>query len=83
MHNLADLSVIYSPAAEAYFTSADRRILSGLRATLDMIGAPYPEYARRQPRHPLPGKTVIAAFHADNPQAAASARAADLERRKR
>jgi len=68
MNTLVDISVIYSAAAEAYFTNADRRILSGLRATLDMLRVPYPDYAERQARRPLPGKAIIAAYDADHPR---------------
>lgn len=59
--------VLYSPPAEAYFTRADRRVMIGLRAALEMLGLPTPDYARRKLAGPPPARDVIAAFHADNP----------------
>lgn len=40
--------LIESQQAATYFTNADRRVMIGLRATLEMLRLPVPEYARRK-----------------------------------
>ncbi|GGA50643.1 hypothetical protein GCM10011395_21290 [Sphingomonas psychrolutea] len=39
----------------------------GLRATLEMLNIPIPDYAHRGYSGPTPAKVTIAAFNADNP----------------
>jgi hypothetical protein len=63
-----DTRVFDLPEAEAYFSKADHRILCGCRATLEMLGIPLPEWAMRKPTGPKPGKAIMAAFRADNPE---------------
>jgi hypothetical protein len=58
---------INSPQAEAYFARADRRVMIGLRATLEMLGIPIPDYAHRRKPGPTPASAALAAFAADNP----------------
>lgn len=60
--------IINSEQAEAYFIRADRRVMIGLRAALELLGLPTPEYARRRKTGPTPAKAAMAAYHADNPQ---------------
>jgi hypothetical protein len=60
--------LINSPQAEAYFTRADRRVMIGLRATLELLRLPVPAYAERRIPGPTPAKAVTAAFAADNPR---------------
>ena len=38
----------------------------GLRATLEMLSVPVPEYALRRKTGPSPAKAALAAFNADN-----------------
>ncbi|MDG5489219.1 hypothetical protein NYR55_11400 [Sphingomonas sp. BGYR3] len=59
---------LYSPQAEQYFTRSDRRIMTGLRATLTVLGLPFPDYALRRTPGPNPAAAALAAFHSDNPQ---------------
>jgi hypothetical protein len=40
----------------------------GLRAALEMLRLPVPDYAQRRKPGPTPAKSVLAAFAADNPQ---------------
>ena len=64
-----DTSVLNTDYAEAYFTErADRRIMIGLRATLEMLGIPLPEWAERKPTGRKPGRAIMAAYRADNPE---------------
>jgi hypothetical protein len=58
--------VLHSPQAAKYFTGADRRIMSGLRATLEMLQLPLPAYALRAPTGPNAAKTARAAYDADH-----------------
>ena len=67
-HSITD-DILNSLAAERYFTQADSRIMIGLRATVEMLGLPTPEYARRRKPGPTPAKSVAQAFMADNPKA--------------
>lgn len=58
--------IITSEAAKGYFCQADRRVMIGLRAALEMLGIPVPDYAkRRQPGLP-PSRSVQAAYRADH-----------------
>lgn len=59
--------IINSPQAQAYFTRADRRVMIGLRAALEMLRLPVPEYALRRKSGPTPAKATLAAYEADNP----------------
>lgn len=61
--------LIDSPQAAEYFTRADRRVMIGLRASLEMLGLPIPDYAQRRKPGVTPAKSALAAFHADNPKA--------------
>jgi hypothetical protein len=60
--------VLNSPQAAEYFTRADRRVMIGLRACLEMLGLPVPDYAKRRMPGATPAKAMLAAYHADNPQ---------------
>lgn len=62
-----NVEALYSPEAEQYFTRSDRRIMTGLRATLTVLGLPFPDYALRRTPGPNPAAAALAAFHADNP----------------
>lgn len=59
--------LIESQQAATYFTNADRRVMIGLRATLEMLRLPVPEYARRKATGVTPAKAALAAYHLDNP----------------
>ncbi len=63
-----DDAALTSPEAEAYFIKADRRVLIGLRAALEMLGVPLPGYARRQEAgRPSSTKLIARQYAADNP----------------
>lgn len=55
------------PEAELYFTRADRRIMTGLRAACAYLGIPAPAYAQRRIPGPTPANGIRAAFRADHP----------------
>jgi hypothetical protein len=59
--------LLNSEAAANYFTRADRRIMIGLRLTLEHLEMPVPEWAKRQPPGPRAGKGLVAALAADHP----------------
>lgn len=59
---------LHTAAAEDYFTRADSRVLIGLRAALEILQLPTPEYALRRKPGPTPAKRVLQALHADHPQ---------------
>ena len=61
---------VNSPEAEAYFTTkADRRVLIGFRAALEMLAIPLPEYARRKETgRPTTTKLIARQYAEDNPQ---------------
>lgn len=63
-----NIGVLDTPGAEAYFTKADPRIMCGCRATLEMLGIPLPDWAKRKPTGPKPGRAIAAAFRADHPE---------------
>lgn len=64
-----DTSVLSTEYAETYFTErADRRIMIGLRATLEMLGIPLPDWAERKPTGRKPGRAIAAAFRSDHPE---------------
>lgn len=63
-----DYSVIYSPEAQGYFARADRRVTIGLRAALELLGIPVPDYAVRRKPGRTPARDVLAAFSADYPK---------------
>ena len=63
-----DTQVFDTPRATDYFTKADHRILCGCRATLEMLDIPLPDWAQRKPTGPKPGRAIMAAFRADNPE---------------
>lgn len=60
-------ALISSPQAERYFLGADRRVMIGLRATMEMLNLPVPEYAKRRKPGATPAKAALAAYNADNP----------------
>lgn len=60
--------LIRSPSAEDYFCNADRRVVIGLRATLEMLGIPVPDYATRKPPGRHPAKHIMAAYDGDHPK---------------
>jgi hypothetical protein len=65
VHTVND-DIINSAAAQNYFTHADRRVMIGLRATLEMLGLSVPSYAVRKPPGPTPARAVSNAFQADH-----------------
>ncbi len=65
-HTVSTL-IINSRHAQDYFTNGDRRIMIGLRAALEMLALPVPDYARRKMPGQSPAKAAFAAFSADNP----------------
>ena len=62
-----DYEVIHSPEAEAYFNRADRRVTIGLRAALELLGIPVPQYAVRRKPGRTPARDVLAAYAVDHP----------------
>lgn len=60
--------VISSDKAAEYFTRADRRVMVGLRAALELLGLPVPDYAIRRKPGRTPASGVAAAYAADNPR---------------
>lgn len=64
---LVTTDIIESPQAQTYFINADRRVMIGLRATLEMLALPVPEYARRRPAGVPPAKAALLAYQQDNP----------------
>lgn len=60
--------IIRSPHAEEYFLNSDRRYMIGLRATLEMLKIPVPEYATRKPPGRPPARHIMAAYDADHPR---------------
>jgi len=61
-----DDTILNSPQAEDYFVNADRRVMIGLRATLEILGIPRPVYAERRKPGRTPARDVAAAFAADH-----------------
>lgn len=59
--------ILTSPAAAEYFSRADYRIMIGVRAVLEMLSIPTPDYAKRKPPGRPPARAVNAAYRADNP----------------
>ena len=55
------IDIINSPQAQDYFTRADRRVMIGLRATLELLKLPVPDYALRRKPGRTPAKDVAAA----------------------
>lgn len=63
-HTVAD-DALFSREAELYFVGADRRVMIGLRAALELLGLPLPDYAQRKPPGPRTASAkVIAAMYA-------------------
>jgi len=56
-----DLSKLDAPQLATYFNTADRRITSGFRLALQLLGIPVPLYAERKPS----GPRAVAALMAD------------------
>jgi hypothetical protein len=58
--------VFKTPAAHAYFGRADARFMCGVRAALELLGVPLPDYAKRKPAGRPPGsKSLAKALDAD------------------
>lgn len=64
-HTIDD-SLLNSSEAEAYFKRADRRVMIGLRATVEILGIPAPAYAARGKPGSTPAKAVMDAYQSDN-----------------
>lgn len=64
--HLVTTDLLHSTPAAAYFTGADRRIMIGLRAALEMLDLPLPAYALRAPTGPNAAKAARAAYDADH-----------------
>lgn len=60
---------ISSPAAAAHL-SYDRRVMIGVRNTLEILGIPLPEWVKRKPPGRPPSRAILRALGADNPQQA-------------
>ena len=60
--------LLTSAQAEAYFEDGDRRIKLGMRACLELLRIPLPEYAKRKPTGPKTKSAalVAAAYAADH-----------------
>ena len=60
--------LILSAEAGDYFKRADRRIMIGLRAALELLDLPIPPYAQRQPTGPRgrSGRGIAARYALDN-----------------
>jgi hypothetical protein len=56
-----------SEAAAIHFSTADRRVLIGIRAALELLGVPVPQYALRRSSGRPPSRVIAAACDADNP----------------
>jgi hypothetical protein len=65
VHTVND-DIINSASAQEYFSRADRRVLIGLRAVLEMLSIPVPNYANRKPPGRPPSRAVADAFNADH-----------------
>lgn len=59
--------LLNSQAAKDYFSRADSRVMIGVRAVLEMLSIPVPEYAKRKPTGRPPSRAVTAAFKVDHP----------------
>ena len=64
-YTVAD-DVLCSEQAASYFQRADRRVLIGLRACLELLNIPVPEYAKRKPPGRPPSQAVAVAYQADH-----------------
>lgn len=65
-HTVGD-DILATPEAADYFLNADRRVLIGLRATLELLGLPLPDYALRKPPGPQSASAkVIAKLYAQD-----------------
>lgn len=60
-----DLSRLDAPQVAAYFDKADRRITSGFRLALQVLGIPLPAYAERKPSGPRPVADLMADLDRD------------------
>ena len=56
-----------SDAAAKRYANADRRILIGVRDTLEILGIPVPDYAKRKTEARTRSCKITAAYAADNP----------------
>ena len=57
---------INSPEAAAHFSTADHRVLRGIRNTLELLDLPIPEYAQRKVPGRPPSRVIAAAYAANN-----------------
>lgn len=64
-----DPDVLNSPHVRDYLLRQDRRVLTGLRYTIEALGLPMPDYAARRKPGFTPGRAALAAYRADNPHA--------------
>ncbi len=60
-----DLNKLNAPQLAAYFATADRRIASGFRIALQVLGIPVPEYAERKPSGPRSIASLMADLDRD------------------
>jgi hypothetical protein len=58
--------IFRTPQAQDYFNRADRRVMIGLRAALELLGIPVPDYAVRKPPGRPPAEALAAAYDADH-----------------
>lgn len=57
---------IYSPEAAAHFSTADHRVLRGIRYVCETLDIPIPAYAERKIPGRPPSRVIAAAYAANN-----------------
>lgn len=66
-----DLSPWYSTTTAEYLASADRRIILGFRAAVEMVGQPVPAAALRRTNSRSSIASIVRDYNDDNPAEAA------------
>jgi hypothetical protein len=61
-----DEAVLRTPQIATYLSTADRRIVSGFRMALELLGVPVPEDALRKPNGRPSIAAVMATYDHDN-----------------
>ncbi|MCW2337395.1 hypothetical protein M2337_001628 [Sphingobium sp. B2D3A] len=61
-----DEAVLRTPQIASYLSTADRRIVSGFRMALELLGVPVPEAALRKPNGRPSIAAVMAVYDRDN-----------------
>ena len=68
------------PGVAAYFTRNPHR-MAAVRAMLDLLSIPFPNWAERDISGPGAARNMLAAYRADNPETLAQATARKLRER--